>query len=205
MKLRRLLALAAAALLANAAQAATVLVGDGIEWSWSSADVGQSSGSLTLHADVSGSTLGGFGDVRLAAFSLKEDASFVIASAEVLGGGWTWSGRELSANGCSGGEHDFNFCFDANDIASSVTDDADFDLVVNFVLASGVLPEQLHLKVDWNHNGCHTSKGVTTCGWHKVGTLISDEFSHTEVPLPGTLGLLGVGLAALGAVQRRKA
>jgi len=197
-------AICSAMLLAGAAQAATVVVGDGIEWSWASADIGSSSGQIMLHADVSGSTLG---DVYLQAFQLKQadlSPSFTVSSASVAG--FTWSQSELSANGCSGGDHGSNMCF-FGDQALSVTDNSDIDLVINFAFSSGVLDDALHLKVQWVTND--TALGTCSAGddqgskcWNKVGTLISEDV--TAVPLPGTLGLLGLGLAGLGAVRRRK-
>lgn len=197
-------AIFSAMLMAGAAQAATVVVGDGIEWSWSSGDVGSSSGQITLHADVSGSTLG---DVYLQAFQLKQadsSPSFGVSSASVAG--FTWSQSELGANGCSGGGHGSNMCF-FGDQPLTVTDNGDIDLVINFAFSSGVLDDALHLKVQWVTNnmalaGCSAGDDQGSQCWNKVGSLISEDV--TAVPLPGTLGLLGLGLMGLGAVRRRK-
>ena len=197
-------AIFSAMLLAGATQAATVAVGDGIQWSWSSADIGSSSGQIMLHGDVSGSTLG---DVYLQGFQLKKadsGSSFDVSSASVTG--FTWSQNELSANGCSGGGHDFNMCF-FGDQALSVTDNSNIDLVINFAFSSGVLDDALHLKVQWVTNAmalgtCSAGDDQGSKCWNKVGTLISEDV--TAVPLPGTLGLLGLGLAGLGAIRRRK-
>ena len=193
-----------AALLVTPAYASTFVVGDGIEWSWTSADIGQSSGEIALHGDVSGSTLG---DVRLAAFAFKSDSGIAVQSASVVGGGWDWKTDELSANGCSGGSHTFVMCFETGNIGASLTDASNIDLVVHFALASGSLPDVLHFKVDWNaYDPCASkNKGVCAGGWTKVGSLISQDVTVTETPVPGTLGLLGLGLTALGVVRRRPA
>ena len=37
-----------------------------------------------------------------------------------------------------------------------------------------------------------------------VGNECTTDCNPSEVPVPGTLGLLGLGLAGLGAVRRRK-
>ena len=212
MKIIKGASVVAAALLAAPVYASTIAIGNGIEWSLVSNNVGQSAGSITLHGDVSGSTLG---DVRLAAFEIKSDAGLSVASASVLGGGWTWKMNELSANGCSGGSHPFNMCFAANDIGSSLTDNSNIDLVINYSLSSGLLPDLLHLKVDWNQfDPCATShsegrgrsrKSECDGGWTKVGSLISEDVEVVATPVPGTLGLLGMGLAGLGCIRRKRA
>lgn len=212
--------LALAVLCSAGAAAAPVpmeLSGNGINWSWTSSNVGDSTGMLLLSADVSGSTLGA-GDIRLRSFELKANNNFVIKSANpptATGGAGTWNwidNANLNANGCSGVGADTNqFCFTAGDVAQSVTDDANFGLSVFFDLSQGVLPEVLHLKVDWaryNPQGSWTvnkGKKTYTPTWDHVGDLISQDFTHTEVPVPGTLGLLGLGLVGLGMVRRRAA
>ena len=264
---------------ANAAPVPFELTGDGIVWSWTSSNVGASTGMILLSADVSGSTLGA-GDIRLHAVELKANNNFVIGQAPTASGGtgtWSWvDNANLNASGCSGVGADTNqFCFTANDIATSASDDANFDLSVFFDFSQGALPDMLHLKVEWekynpegnwsfedqldgyktqvtwqdvprtetrtvtstvdcvkNRTDCksgkkriETTEEVTVTDkekvetqvpvykkvkvyaptWDHVGGLISQDFAHTEVPVPGTLGLLGCGLIALGMVRRRAA
>lgn len=202
--LKTALGLAVGLAFAQAASAATVLVGNGIEWSWASGDIGASSGSITLSADVSGSEwqdgLGGDDvQVYLQSFQFKQPvggADFDVQSASVSGGGWNWFSNELSSTGCSGGGPGSVMCFEGVE-PLSLTDDANFSLTVNFVLASGVLPDTLHFKVNWVTDATDPDAAA------HIGSHISQDVS--AVPLPGTLGLLGLGLAGLGGLRRKKA
>jgi hypothetical protein len=199
--LKTMLGVAVGLAFAQAASAASVLVGNGIEWTWASGDIGATSGSITLNADVSGSEWqDGIGtDVQayLQAFQLKQAdgaPAFSVQSASVAG--WNFLSNELSSNGCSGGGPASVMCFEGAEPLTQ-TDDANFSFTINFVLASGVLPDTLHLKVNWVD-----TLNPTEASDH-IGSHISADVS--AVPLPGTLGLLGLGLAGLGAVRRKKA
>src|SRR5262245_17878388 len=113
MNLWKSAALAIAVMASGATQGATVAIGNGIEWSWTSGDVGESSGTITLHANVANSELG---DVRLHSFSLKGEG-FGVDTADA-GSAWKYMDEELTANGCTGGEHEFNMCFDSTNLAN---------------------------------------------------------------------------------------
>ena len=123
----------------------------GVVWTWSSSDIGQNTGQLMLSADVSGSTLSA-NPAYLLAFSLKLDGIGVdSASISDPYGDWQYSSDELSGNGsgCTQGSNAIKMCFE--DIQPlDVTDVSNFAFDIAFDLAdSEVLPDLLHLKVNW--------------------------------------------------------
>jgi hypothetical protein len=182
------------------------LTGNGIVWTWTSGNVGDNTGVISLSADVSGSTLGA-SPAYLNAFALKLPDNIAITSASITSpaSGWTFSDKELNASGCGGGSHAFNMCFLGGQ-PLAVTDLTDFAFDIAFDLAGTyVLPDALHLKVQWANTATPSHPN------QKIGDLISADFMSTTppcegeecsgppsgVPVPGTLFLLSLGLLGL--------
>ena len=205
---------------------------DGILWSWTSGDIGKTSGSILLSMDATNSSLPGT-TAYLHSFLLKKaedpSPSFTVSSATATSTAetWTWLNGELDANGCKSNGNASSMCFDGshklnNTDKLDITDTGIQTFTINFVFSAGVLTEALHLKVNWvttANEVCTTNNGGrTTCGFTKVGDLVSQDFLRTPndpdpdpdpdpnpVPLPGTLALMGLGLLTLRLHRAKKA
>jgi hypothetical protein len=144
------------------------------------------------------------------------------------GGAWDWGNEGLNAGGCKSNGTDDALCLYLTDgvtgtgnLDTAALGDAaapntgmasfSFSFDVDFVGAGG-FPEDLHFKVNWWEEDCKVRAGVETCdGWKKVGDLISRDIGYgpggrvadpRTIPLPGVLGLFGLGLVLLNRMSR---
>ena len=184
-------------LVGSYANAATVLVGNGISWTTTITGVGTNTGTITLNADVSGASFGWGTDGYLAGIGIKDiadpNANFNITSVSLPD--WSFNNYELSSGAggaCSGGGTTHRACAFADDADARIASaDGNLSIVLGVTLDSGVLTNGYHFKVLWqNFDGS------------KTGSLISDDLS--QVPLPAALWLFGSALIGLTVVARRR-
>jgi hypothetical protein len=191
-------------LVGSYANAASVLVGNGISWTSSIVGVGTDTGTITLNADVSGSTfssdayLGGIGIKNLGE---SDSSPFKVTSVKVTQVSLTnWGANNAEINGspkgaaCAGGDgsSDKRACAFAPSGLRPSTADGNLSIVLGVTFdPDGVLSNTFHLKVRWED-----------LDGEKVGTLISDDLS--AVPLPAAAWLFGSALVGLVVVARRR-
>ena len=186
------------AVVGSYANAANVVVGNGVSWTTMISGVGTNTGTVTLNADVSGATLGG-GTAFLAGVGIKNlgasDASpFKITSISLPG--WAANNDELNASGsaCAGGTATANkracaYALTAGDRVALA--DGDLSIVFGVTMASGEISDNFHLKVRWED-----------AAGNKIGSLISEDLS--AVPLPAAAWLFASALTGLTIVARRR-
>lgn len=147
--------------------------------------------TLTLEIDAANPTGDWATATTLGALQLKEIGTFdsvTMTSAPGAAMGWTYSANELTANGCTGGEHvGQSFCYSGTHIA--LTD----DMIFTWTFTGGTQDfTSPHLKVAF-YNGDGTDK---------VGSLLS--MNIAPVPEPGTYAMMLGGLGLLAATARRR-
>ena len=148
---------------------------------------------LTLEIDAAHPTGDWATATTIGALQLKDVGSFsnVTLSAAPSGAAdWTLSSRELNANGCGGGAHaGTGLCFSGAHVA--LTDDMVFQFTFNGGATDFSAP---HVKVNLFGDD----------GGRKVGSLLSENIPPAPVPEPHSWAMLAGGLAALGALARRR-
>ena len=187
-------------LVGSYANAANVLIGNGISWTYSMTGLGTDTGTITLTADVTGASFG-WGNVGyLSGIGIKnlgdpETSDFKITSVSLAN--WSANNDELNSSGSAcdagGATSDKRGCAYADSVGDRIatTDGNPLAIVLGVDLDSGVLSDGFHFKVRWeNLDGS------------KTGSLISDDFS--TVPLPAAAWLFGSALMGLTVVARRR-
>lgn len=187
-------------LMGSYANAASVLIGNGIAWTYTMSGVGTDTGTITLHADVSGGTSFGWGsEGYLAGIGVKnlgdpETTPFEITGISLTG--WAANNDELNSSGtaCHGGDAsaDKRGCAYAGDGYRVSSAGGNLSIVLGIAASpGGVISDSFHFKVLWeNEAGDHT------------GSLISADF--TPVPLPAAAWLFASALMGLAVVARRR-
>lgn len=183
-------------LVGTCAHAAGVVVGNGIYWTTAIDGIGTDMGTITLKADVSGSTLGP--DVYLAGIGIKnlgesDTSPYKVTSISLTN--WLANNDELNASStaCFGGADtaDKRACAYAPTLADRASGAGDLTIVLGVKFDSGVISDTFHFKVRWED-----------LQGQKVGDLISQDLS--VVPLPAAVWLFGSALLGLTLVARRK-
>jgi hypothetical protein len=191
-------------LVGSYANAATVLVGNGISWTSTVTNVGADTGTITLIADVSGASFGWGSVGHLSGIGIKnlgnpDSSPFSIKSIELVTSplkNWSANNDELNSSGtaCNGGGPSASkracaFATTGGDRIS--TADGPLTIVLGVEFDSGVIGDSYHFKVRWEDlRGDHT------------GSHISDDFS--TVPLPAAAWLFGSALVGMVVVARRR-
>jgi hypothetical protein len=185
-------------LVGSYANAVSVLVGNGISWTSSIVGVGTDTGTITLNADVSGSTfssdayLGGVGIKNLGA---SDNSSFKITSVSLTN--WDANNAEMGgkpAGACAGGGSSSSkrACAFASSPGDRPSSAGDLTIVLGVTFDSGgVLSNTFHFKPRWEDLD----------GKNKA-SLISDDLS--AVPIPAAAWLFGSALVGLVVVARRR-
>jgi hypothetical protein len=148
---------------------------------------------LTLEIDAAHRTGDWANATTIGALQLKGIGSFDSVTLSAAPGGaanWTLSSNELNANGCGGGGHaGTGLCFSGDHVA--LTDDMIFKFTFNGGATDLSSP---HVKVNFFDGD----------GGRKVGSLLSENIPMAPVPEPQTYAMMLGGLAALGAMARRR-
>lgn len=146
-------------------------------------------------------------------WTLSVNPTGTVTSATISPTG-TFSGLEMSSNGCSGGTSG-KACF-IFDPFLALSNDMLF--TIDFVGTGLNLTDIVHIKVGFqcspttagpvaeSGKGKDKVKGTKACGdLMSKDTSIRTSTSTGQVPEPGTMALLGLGLVGLGFLRRRKA
>lgn len=175
------------------------ITSDGVTWTLNGDTVAASNGgtgSFTLDVDATGWDLGG--TAYLTDFSIKNFKSATTGSnLSVTSGIWDSSfvNEGLNSMGCksNGPTPDALCTSNSGAVTSGPSTGSMFSFTFDLALA-GAFPDTVHLKVRWADS---TDK--------KVGDLISQDFNGDvpDVPEPGTLALVGLGLFGIGLGRRK--
>lgn len=147
--------------------------------------------TLTLEIDAAHPTGDWATATTIGALQIKDIGTFdsvLMTSAPGAAMSWAYSAEELTANGCTGGEHvGRSFCYSGTHVAL-----AD-DMIFTWTFTGGTQDfTSPHLKVAF-YNGD---------GTQKVGSLLS--MNIAPVPEPGTYAMMLGGLGLLAATARRR-
>lgn len=147
--------------------------------------------TLTLEIDAANPTGDWSTATTLGALQIKDIGTFdsvTMTSAPGAAMGWAYSANELTANGCTGGEHvGKSFCYSGDHI------DLTNDMVFTWTFSGGTQDfTSPHLKVAF-YNGDNPDK---------VGSLLS--MNIAPIPEPGSYAMMLGGLGLLAAVARRR-
>ncbi len=178
------------------ASAAKMVSGNGISWTTDISGIGSSSGSITLNADTSGSTLGqeGFlGAVGIKGLGDPDSTPFRITSVSLSG----WDSNDAEVNAASrcgsgsatSGMRQCAFAETDGDRVSSTL--GNLSIVLGVEMDSGAIGDTFHFKVRWEDSG-----------GGKIGDLISEDLS--AVPIPAAAWLFASALTGLTIVARRR-
>jgi hypothetical protein len=201
---RKILLIVAFILASSHASAASVLVGNGIAWTYDMEGAGTTSGTITLHAaaTLEGASFGWGDEGWLAGIGIKnlgdpDNIPFEINTVtfvDMLGKSWTGNMNELNsaAAACEkGGSSATRGCAFANAMGDRVSSSGPLEIILGITSDGPLTDNGFHFKVRWE-NAAGT----------KTGSLISDDF--TPVPLPAAAWLFASALVGLVAVGRRK-
>jgi len=188
--MKRKIFIAIALLLATSyANAATVLTGNGIVWTYS---IDTTTNEITLMADTTGASFGWDDVGYLAGIGIKGLGGDAIVTSVDLSG--DVSTRELNSAGdaCQkGGSGGTRGCAYGDGLNRLESDGGPLTIVLGITSTGALVDEGFHFKVRWENEA-----GT------KTGSLISDDF--TPVPLPAAAWLFASALIGLTVVARRR-
>ena len=171
------------------------------------------SSSYSLQIDGLLDATGNWADVnQVKSIAIKEFGGFTTAS--VSPGGAAFSGNELTANFCSGGNSG-GACFTWNPVLAATN-----SMLFTFTFTGASITADMtpHVKVGFlcpvaeSTNSRRPVTEPNACGnllsvnfGFETGDDDDDDDDDFDVPEPGSLALLGLGLLGLGISRRRRA